>query len=85
MSKYKIKGLCVADNTTASSFAEAKRKLRACHHRDRLHIWGPFRTEHGEGWTVYPSRKALQDDKAAGGARGAYLPMIERIDTKEQS
>jgi len=81
MSKYKITGLCVDDNITASSFAEAKKKLRAYYRRDRLHIWGPFRTDQGEGWTVYPSRKALQDYKAAGG----YLPMIERIDREEQS
>jgi len=82
---YKITGLCEDDTITASSFDDVKRKLRAYYRRDRLHLWGPFRTEQGEGWTVYPSLKALQDDKAAGGARGAYLPMIERIDSKEQS
>jgi len=83
--KYEIRGLRENDTLTATSFESAKRKLRAYYGRDRLFIWGPFTTDQGEGWSVYPTLSEMNDDKATGGGRGAYMPMIERIDREAQS
>ena len=85
MSNYEIKGLREDDTITASSFEEAKRKLRAYYSLNRLYIWGPFNTDQGEGWSVYHTLSEMNEDKATGGGRGAYVPMIERIDREVQS